>query len=221
MNNSIHISWNNYEFSLLAEKAIYWKKKETLFIADTHFGKAATFRNSGIPVPEKNTSEDCIRLSKLIQKTNAKRIIFLGDFFHARIGKTDEIRKILLDWRNENQNIELYLIRGNHDINAGDPWIELNIKSHPDPSSLFELECRHLPSPTSKKPHLAGHIHPGFSLSGKGKSSIRAACFHITPGHIILPAFGSFTGLKNIKPEISDEIYITNGEEIFKIPTKK
>jgi metallophosphoesterase superfamily enzyme len=82
------------------------------------------------------------------------------------------------------------------------------------------LECRHLPSPSSEKPHLAGHIHPGYSLNGKGKSRIRAACFHITPCHIILPAFGSFTGLKNIKPELYDEIFITNGEEIFKIPTK-
>jgi hypothetical protein len=35
---------------------------------------------------------------------------------------------------------------------------------------------------------------------------------------IILPAFGSFTGLKNIKPEKKDRIFLTNGVDIFKIP---
>lgn len=221
MNHSIEIVWNGHNFILLADRALYWSNQQILFLADPHFGKAATFRNSGIPVPEENTKEDCRRMSKLINDTNADKIIFLGDFFHARSGRTNEIRELLLNWRNENQNIELHLIRGNHDINAGDPWPELKIKSHPDPSSLFGMECRHLPLLTSKKPHLAGHIHPGFSFNGKGKSTIRAACFYINTQQIILPAFGSFTGLKNIKPKFGDQIFITNGECIFKIPNKR
>ena len=57
-----------------------------------------------------------------------------------------------------------------------------------------------------------------FTLRGKGKSSIRSACFHLNESMIILPAFGSFTGLKNIKPENKDEIFLTNGVDIFKVP---
>jgi DNA ligase-associated metallophosphoesterase len=220
MNKSIPISWNKYNFTLLADRAIYWPKGRVLYIADPHFGKAATFRYSGIPVPEECTQEDCNRIELLVKKTGAESIVFLGDFFHALSGKTSEVRKILYNWRKKNNHIDLYLIRGNHDLNAGDPWKELDIQSHPDPSNIFGIECRHLPVETSEHPYLAGHIHPGYTLKGKGKRSIRAACFHLSTQHIILPAFGSFTGLKNIKPNLGDQVFITNGEDIFKIPLK-
>src|SRR5262249_50769057 len=36
--------------TLLAERAAYWQRTRTLLVADTHFGKAATFRAAGIPV---------------------------------------------------------------------------------------------------------------------------------------------------------------------------
>ena len=75
MNNNISVQWNNHEL-LLAEKAIFWPKRNVLFVADPHFGKAATFRKSGIPVPEENTFEDCDLLSRLILKTKAQKIIF-------------------------------------------------------------------------------------------------------------------------------------------------
>ena len=219
MKNSIPIRWNKHEFLLMAEKVIFWQKQNVLFVADPHFGKAATFRNSGIPVPEENTLEDCNLLSHLVQKTKAETIIFLGDFFHARSGKTDKIRKILLNWRKKNSNIHIHLIRGNHDLNSGDPWPELRILSHPDPSTILEVECRHLPIKNPKKPYLAGHIHPGFSLTGSGKGSIRSACFLVNSKYIILPAFGTFTGLKNVKPVIGDQIFLTNGKEIINIPS--
>ena len=31
-------------------------------------------------------------------------------------------------------------------------------------------------------------------------------------------AFGSFTGLKDIKPEKDDQLFLTNGEEIIALP---
>jgi metallophosphoesterase superfamily enzyme len=36
----------------------------------------------------------------------------------------------------------------------------------------------------------------------------------VSEKRIILPAFGSFTGLKNIKHEKDDKIFLTNGKEI-------
>ena len=59
--------WNQQEFILCPEKAVFWPDRKTLFIADTHFGKAASFWKMGIPVPGNNTQEDCDRLWKLIQ----------------------------------------------------------------------------------------------------------------------------------------------------------
>ena len=215
MSEGIKISWNNASLTLLPDKAIYWPSQKVLFIADPHFGKAATFRKSGIPIPEQGTRDDCVRLSKLIEKTRADSLVILGDFFHARLGKTQEIHDILLRWRESFSELNIHLIRGNHDLNSGDPWHDLQIKCHQDPFKLFDLECRHIPISPSKEPYLAGHIHPGFTLKGKGKNRLRAACFHVNHSHIVLPAFGSFTGLKNIKPnkqkmlELANSGYIT------------
>ena len=218
MNTKVEISWQGRSFSLLADRAIHWPSQKTLFIADPHFGKAATFRKSGIPVPERTTQDDCDRLTQLVEETSSRTIIFLGDFFHARIGKTEEVRKILTDWRKNLSSLQVHLVRGNHDLSSGDPWPELQIQCHPDPVNIFGIECRHLPVPRSQKPYLAGHIHPGFTLKGRGKDQIRSACFHLNQSQIILPAFGSFTGLKNIQPLPGEHIFLTNGKEIFEIP---
>jgi len=47
---------------------------------------------------------------------------------------------------------------------------------------------------------------------------MRSACFQINDHRIIFPAFGSFTGLKNVRPEKGDQLFLTNGEEIIALP---
>ena len=215
MSQSQSVVWNGIELELMADCAIHWRQKETLFLADPHFGKTATFREAGIPVPEHTTRDDCERIAELIIKTKSKVLIFLGDFFHSRTGKTETVRGSLLQWREHFPEIEMHLIRGNHDLSAGDPWAELSIYCHPDPWTFLGLECRHSPVRKSSSFYLAGHVHPGFTLKGRGRSSIRAACFHLTHSMIVLPAFGSFTGLRTVKPELDDRIFMTNRKEII------
>ena len=36
---------------LLPERAIYWERERALVVADLHWGKAATFRAAGVPLP--------------------------------------------------------------------------------------------------------------------------------------------------------------------------
>jgi metallophosphoesterase superfamily enzyme len=114
-------------------------------------------------------------------------------------------------------DLKIILIRGNHDLKSGDPWSELDIQCYPEPFSLKTWDCRHHPIGNPKLPYLAGHIHPGFSIQGSGRAGIRAACFWVRPQSIILPAFGSFTGLQNITPRPTDDIYLTNNEEIVRV----
>ena len=73
---------------LLPERAMYWPAMEALFIADPHWGKAATFRAYGIPVPSGTTDEGIARLDRLAQRTCARQIIFLGDLLHAKAGRS-------------------------------------------------------------------------------------------------------------------------------------
>ena len=37
---------------LLPERALWWPQQKALVLSDVHFGKSATFRENGIPVPE-------------------------------------------------------------------------------------------------------------------------------------------------------------------------
>ena len=43
---------------LLAERALYWPRAATLFVADVHLGKAAAFRAGGVPLPRGATAAD-------------------------------------------------------------------------------------------------------------------------------------------------------------------
>jgi len=63
----------------------------TLLVADLHLGKAATFRSQGIPVPEGSAQKDLARLALLVAATRARRLIVLGDLFHAKSGCTEHV----------------------------------------------------------------------------------------------------------------------------------
>ena len=80
-NSQIDIVWQGEKLHLLARKGIFWPKEKTLFVADPHFGKAATFRKVGIPVSEHTTEDDCNRLLQMIESTEANKLVFLGISF--------------------------------------------------------------------------------------------------------------------------------------------
>lgn len=73
---------------LLPERALYWPAARTLVIADPHFGKAAAFRARGVPVPEFTTLDNLARLDAVLSRTSAERLVVLGDFLHARQGRS-------------------------------------------------------------------------------------------------------------------------------------
>jgi DNA ligase-associated metallophosphoesterase len=214
---SVSIEWQGESLDLLPDRAVYWPKEKTLYVADTHFGKAATFRKVGIPVSEHTTAEDCVRLSKLVEETAAEKLIILGDFLHARAGRAQPVRNQLFDWRDQYKQLSLVLIRGNHDQQSGDPWPELDIECMPDPTEMDRWDLRHLPVECTTRPYLAGHLHPGYRLSGTGRDTLRSPCWVVGEMRLILPAFGGFTGLKNVSLEPCEKLYLTNGKEIIPI----
>src|SRR5690606_27127945 len=64
---------------LLPERAVLWEEANTLIVADTHWGKAATFRAAGLPVPSGTAAEGLERLSSALKRSGANRLVFLGD----------------------------------------------------------------------------------------------------------------------------------------------
>jgi uncharacterized protein len=193
--------------TLLPERGVYWSASQTLFIADPHWGKAATFRAGGIPVPSGTTHESVSRMDRLLDRTSARRIIFLGDLLHAREGRSREMFGALSRWRESRRDVELMLVRGNHDKRAGDPPGELRIRCEDAPFVMTPFVLDHHPRPSADGYVLAGHVHPGIRMHGAGRQSLRLPCFFFGSNVAILPAFGDFTGLADIEPAEGDRVF--------------
>ena len=201
---------------LLAARAVFWPAAETLFISDPHFGKSATFRRFGMAAPDE-TAGDLEKLGALLKTTGAKRLVVLGDFFHARLGRSDSILNHLRHWRRQWDRLKIVLVRGNHDKGAGDPPGDWNIECVSDGWRCGPFVCCHEPCDHAAGYVLAGHIHPGFALSENNGGRLRMACFVIGSRRAILPAFGAFTGLAIQPSRPEEEIYGVHADEIVKV----
>jgi len=205
---------------LLPERAAYWERTRTLLVADTHFGKAATFRAAGIPVPRGTTTASLARLDAAIARTGPARIVFLGDFLHAREGREAETTRVVGEWRSRNAGIAMLLVRGNHDARAGDPGPEIDITCVNGPIVEPPFVFRHKPAVSDDGYVIAGHIHPGARLTGRGRERAWLPCFWVSERTAVLPAFGEFTGLGDIDVASGDRIWLVAEGAVVRLGTE-
>jgi uncharacterized protein len=205
--------------TLLPEKAIYWPGERTLFVADVHWGKAAAFRALSVPVPGGTTTADLERLSRALDRTQAERLVVLGDLLHARAGRQPETLAAISAWRNGRPELSILLVRGNHDESAGDPPVDWRIEVVDEPYLIQPFALRHYPDPSDLGYVLAGHVHPAAYLSGRGGQGLRLPCFLCGPQVAILPAFSSFAGAKVVQPTSADSLYVVAEDEVIPILT--
>lgn len=190
---------------LSAERSIFWEEQKALILSDLHLGKSGHFRKAGIPVPQQVLREDLQRLVNLLHYFTPKQLIVVGDFFHSRENRElDLFRR----WRADFPDLEIVLVRGNHDILPKEWYAGAGI------TVIENFLCRgpfcfshDLSEVASGLYTFSGHIHPGVVIHGAGKQSLRFACFHFTPTYCVLPAFGKFTGLAPVKPGSKDAVY--------------
>lgn len=202
---------------LCPERAAYWERTATLLVADVHFGKAASFRAASIPVPRGTTAEGIARLDTLVRRSGAVRVVFLGDFLHARTGRAPETLGALQHWRDANPALQLVLVRGNHDRHAGDPPGELGIDCVDAPLVDPPFVFAHHPSSAPDGYVIAGHIHPGVQLFGPGRQRERLPCFWFAASNAVLPAFGEFTGLADVTPAEGDGVFVVAGADVVEV----
>ena len=196
------------ELELLPQKAIYWKDQDTLLLADLHLGKSTHFRKHGIAVPNASKNKNWLLLHQLFRLEKLKEVIFLGDLFHSDYNR---------DWEVFGELIELYpslhfhLVNGNHDVLDEKHYRNLGIELHKECLKLDPFILTHEPLEEGAQTglyNLAGHIHPGVRLRGKGRQSHRSACYFFGKNGGILPAFGSFTGLHTLEVKEGDKVYV-------------
>ncbi|MES2898296.1 MAG: ligase-associated DNA damage response endonuclease PdeM [Pseudomonadota bacterium] len=213
MNDKLELTIAGETVLLLPEKALYWPRMKVLVIADIHFGKAASFRAQGVPVPRGTTSENLAGLDALCAANPVEQIVFLGDFLHAKAAHASATVAAMLAWRRRNPHLGLTLVRGNHDLRAGDPAGELGIEMVDEPFNLGPFSFCHHPDIWGPGYVLAGHVHPVYVLSGR-LDSLRLPCFLAGPTRMVLPSFGAFTGGYAITPESGEHVYVSSGEAI-------
>lgn len=203
---------------LHAERGVHWPRERTLFVADIHLGKGAAFRAGGVPLPRGSTSADLARLTALVERTAAARLVVLGDFLHAKSGRVAALGDAFVEWRRRHAVLDLLLVRGNHDAHAGDPPGGWDVRCVDDPFALPPfLACHRVAAPRTGYA-LCGHVHPGVRIQGAGRESARLPCFVVGPRHMILPAFGRFTGMAEVARGTGERIVVVAGRELFTLP---
>lgn len=202
---------------LLPERAAYWKEGRTLFVADFHLGKAAAFRKAGIPLPHGTTADNVARLDKAVEETGATHVVFLGDFLHSAQGRVEATLGRFAMWREKRRDVEVTLVRGNHDERAGDPPEAFRVRCVEQGESRGPFVLNHHPGPSRGGYALSGHIHPAVRLSGEGEKSLRLPCFWFGARYGVLPAFGAFTGSAEVLPRRGDQVFVIAEHEIVKV----
>ncbi len=194
----------------LPEKALFWRETSVLLLADLHIGKSGHFRKHGIGLPSAALDTDIERLHQLIAQHRPKEVIMLGDLYHSAANKEwDIFSRFLHNW----PDIAFQLVPGNHDRHflksSSPPMLLLREGRWRRPPFLF---CHEPERPDAEGAvQICGHLHPGVTLRGEGRMRETLPCFWIQPGCIVLPAFGSLTGLFKISPAEGDRIVAIAG----------
>ncbi|MFK7834496.1 MAG: ligase-associated DNA damage response endonuclease PdeM [Winogradskyella sp.] len=186
--------------TLTNQRALFWQRENVLVLSDVHIGKTAHFRKHGIPMPDAILQKDLERLKRLIDHFNSKKLWIVGDLFHAE-NNSDMVT--FKDWLVQFEDLEITLIKGNHDLLSEKIMTNFNMKVE---TVLEVAPFCFVHEPLERQTDLfsiSGHTHPGVMIKGKGKQKLKLPCFQVTKNQLILPAFSLFTGL-NTRNEPKD-----------------
>ena len=202
------------------ERSIYWETEQALIVSDLHFGKTGHFRKSGIAVPQSVYKEDLQRLISHIRYFNAGKVIIVGDLFHSHENKELDL---FLKWRNDFGEVQLLLVKGNHDILRSSWYEKAGITVHKPTLNIGGFCFQHDPGECAEVDGMpadylfSGHIHPGVSISGMGKQTLRFPCFYFSTDYCILPAFSKFTGSVAMEKGNGEIIYAIVNNTLIRI----
>lgn len=192
-------------FTLLPERALLLPDFKTLIIADWHLGKSTHFRKAGIFMPSASADKDVLRIQSLLDRYAVDTLVFLGDLFHSDLNS---------EWWGverlcaTNRSTHFILTRGNHDILPDELMRKTTLEVVDHYTVAPGIYCSH--HPQSAPPgwlNIAGHVHPGCLISNAGRQRYRLPCFYYYGQTLLLPAFGTLTGLHLMPHRSGSHIY--------------
>ena len=169
-----------------ADGALFWPAEGALIVADLHLGKTERLaRRGGALLPPYGEAATLDRLTAALAGTDARRVIVLGDAFDdagalATLPAVarEQLHKLAAgrDW---------LWVAGNHDQDADWAGAELPGRAV-DEAEIRGIALRHV---ATRGPDISAHYHPAVRFMGT-----RRPAFLIGAEHLILPAFGRYTG---------------------------
>ncbi|SRR5690606_24542564 len=213
-----HIIGNEH-LVLSADRTVFWENENTLIIADLHIGKTGHFRKAGIGVPPQVYKDDLHRLLAQLLFFKAEKLIIVGDLSHS--GENREM-ELFTKWRRDFSSLEIELVKGNHDILEEKWYSSADITVCEDAllRSPFVFTHDVFASATATVDDgyiFSGHVHPGITIRGKGRQSLRFPCFYFAGEYCILPAFSRFTGTYGVQPKKGEMVYAVMDRQVCKL----
>lgn len=199
-------------FDLHPAGVLYWKEQHALLLSDLHLGKISHFRKYGAAVPQKAIEANYALLNSCMARYKPETLYFLGDLFHSYLNTEWHLFE---SWIQANPCNKI-LIAGNHDIISHHKYEAIGIRVVLE-AMVGQFLLTHKPEVRDGYFTIAGHIHPGVRLAGKGRQTLRLPCFFKSPHQLILPAFGTFTGMHALEKGTDNEVYAIADREVIKI----
>lgn len=190
---SKEIHWAGQKFEINNGRSMYWLGPQALIVSDLHLGKAAHFRKHGIAVPRMVTESDMERLQHLLNHYKPRKLIIVGDLFHAGTNtETSAFNELLHQYA----QLQTILIKGNHDKLTQKELELLSLDLIEEKLIIDDIAFCHDPDTLNKQEEFAicGHIHPGVFIE-LPTQRIKLPCFVTMQHQCILPAFSLFTGM--------------------------
>ena len=210
------IETHGEQLKCLPEHALFWSRERTLFVADVHLGKAASFRAAGVPVPSGHSSFDLDRISQLLNSNEATRLVILGDLVHTETSYTTALGQNFRTFRARHGDVDMVLVRGNHDRHAGDAPADWGLNAVAEPYALGPFQCCHEPDAAQGAGfELAGHLHPALRVQ-TAREAVTLPCFWQHAHGLVLPAFGSMTGKLSVRLKPGESAIVVAGQQLFR-----
>ncbi|WP_282603522.1 ligase-associated DNA damage response endonuclease PdeM [Paracoccus sp. PARArs4] len=170
-------------FQARASGALFWPARRWLILSDLHLGKSERMaRRGGALLPPYETQETLDRAASEIEATDPAAIVSLGDGFDDDAAGRALPDDICARLQAMAQGRDWIWVQGNHDPGPICPRLPGAAVAQIDAVPALRHEA-------ANGPDISGHYHPCIRLGGT-----RRRCFLMGESHLILPAFGAYTG---------------------------
>lgn len=203
------------------DRALCWPARSTLFVADVHLGKEHAFGRGGVPVPGGVSERGLARLARLAATTRVERLVVLGDLMHDVPGEGESWLAALSGFLDAHASLSVEVCAGNHDRDEARPRLDPRLVWLDEPHADGPFVLRHHPGDDPRGYALAGHVHPVWRLGGRRGDAMRLPAFWARPGHLVMPAFGEFTGGHRVARDEGDRVWVAGPDRVVPVARRR